>query len=122
MANTFTWDIRQMDTIPDFNGYINFVKRIHWAYIGADENNISANITGYFEFNEVPVDYVDYSAITESQVISWCEVYTNTSELQNILNIKIYDIVNPPIINLPLPWAPEAVSENIPDAITKLLV
>lgn len=104
MANTFTWGIRQMDTIPDFNGYTNFVTRVHWTYIATDENGISANLVGYFEFNSIPNDYVDYSSLTNEEVVSWCETYTNVSELQDILNKKVYDIVNPPVVVLPLPW------------------
>jgi hypothetical protein len=115
MANTFTWDIRQLDTIPNFNGYTNFVTRVHWTYIATDENGISANLVGYFEFNNAPSDYVDYSNLTREEVVAWCEIYTSTTELQDILNKKISDIVNPPIVNLPLPWVPEPVQEVVPD-------
>ena len=107
MANTYTWEITQMDTIPDFNGFSNFVTRVYWRYIGTNENNTSSNITGYVEFdNRGPNEYIEYTDITEEEVINWLNNYTSVGEMQTIITQKIYDIENPPIINLPLPWIP----------------
>jgi len=107
MANIYSWTIKQMDIIPNFNGFTNFVTRIYWDYNGINENNTSNTITGYVEFNNRSSDpYVEYGNITEEEVIGWVETHTNVSELQNIISQKIYNIENPPIVNLPFPWIP----------------
>jgi hypothetical protein len=105
MANTYTWQITQMDTIPDFSGFTNFVTRVYWKYIGANENNISSSIVGYVEFDERgPNPYIEYNDLTEEDVINWLDTYASVDELQNIISQKIFDIENPPTVNLPLPW------------------
>lgn len=107
MANTFTWVITQMDTIPNFNGFTNFVTRVYWKYIGTNENNTSSSIDGYVEFDERgPNPYIEYDNITEEEVKNWLNGYTSVGEMQSIISQRIYNIENPPIVNLPFPWIP----------------
>jgi hypothetical protein len=107
MANTYTWEITQMDTIPDFNGFTNFITRVYWKRIATNENNISSSIVGYVEFNQrSSEEYLEYNNITEEDVISWLETHTNIDEINSILDTKINDIINPPVVNLPFPWIP----------------
>ena len=96
-----------MDTIPDFNGFTNFITRVYWKRIATNENNISSSIVGYVEFNQrSSEEYLEYNNITEEDVISWLETHTNIDEINSILDTKINDIINPPVVNLPFPWIP----------------
>jgi len=107
MANTYNWEITQMDTIPNFNGFINFVTRVYWRYIGTNENNTSSSITGYVEFNNRSDNpYIEYDNITEEEVINWIETHSSVEEMRSIITQKISDIENPPIVNLYFPWIP----------------
>ena len=108
MANRYNWNIKFMDIIPSIDGYENFVTRIYWDYIGINENGISSKIEGYTEWNEVDKPhFVFYNDITLEIATTWLEEYNDTNNLQSIIDKKIDDIVNPPIINLPLPWTQE---------------
>ena len=116
MANTYTWSIKQLDTIPDFNGFVNFVTRVFWVYTGVDEIGTTSKVEGYTEYNQRSTDpYIEYSALTESEVTTWLEETRGSSDLKIIIDNKINEILNPPIIVLPLPWVPEPIQEVVPD-------
>ena len=116
MANTFTWKINKMDVISNLNNLTNFVTRVYWEYIGVDETNTyTSSITGYVEFdnNNNEENYINYSDLTESEVIDWIEPRCDIFELQNIINDKISDLIEPKIINLPIPWIKVPEVQNI---------
>jgi hypothetical protein len=56
-------------------------------------------------------DFTAYPDLTEDQVISWLEAGNDVEALQANVAAKIADIKNPPIVNLPLPWAEQPVTE-----------
>jgi hypothetical protein len=119
MANTYNWNIKLMDTIPLFDGYENFVTRVYWDYIGINDNGITSKVEGYTEWNVVnQPSYVLYSGITQEIVVGWLEEYNDTNNLQLIISKKIEDIINPPIINLPLPWIPEPTTTTTTEPIS----
>jgi len=119
MANTYNWNIKLMDTIPLFDGYENFVTRVYWDYIGVDDNGITSKVEGYNEWNVVnQPNYVLYSSITQEIVVGWLAEYNDTNNLQSIISKKIEDIINPPIINLPLPWIPEPTTTTTTEPIS----
>jgi hypothetical protein len=110
--NTYNWNIKLMDTIPLFDGYQDFVTRVYWDYIGVDENGISSKVEGYTEWNVVnEPNFILYGDITLEDVTNWLEEYNDMNNLQSIITKKIEDIINPPIINLPLPWVTTTTTE-----------
>lgn len=105
--NTYIWNIKLMDTIPQLDGYQDFVTRIYWDYHGFNPYGITSFIEGYTEWNQVnEVNFIPYGDITLNDVINWLEDYNDITNLQLIINKKIEDIIYPPIINLPFPWEP----------------
>ena len=107
MANTYTWEITQMDIIPNLSGFTNFITKVYWKYIGINQNDTSSSIVGYVEFNKRgPNPYIEYDNITEEEVVSWLNDYANVDELESLISQKIYNIENPPTVNLPFPWIP----------------
>jgi hypothetical protein len=108
MANTYSWYINQLQTIPTFSGVTDFVANVIWKYNADNGEGYSAHLFGQTTFNEL-VDtpehpYIQYSALTESQVVNWLDEYADTSSLQASLTEMINEQVNPPIVVLPLPW------------------
>jgi hypothetical protein len=69
-------------------------------------NNLgySADIQGQLTFNEVPNPYVEYANITEADVITWLDTYTDKQQLQDNLTLNLIQQMNPAIVSLPLPW------------------
>ena len=94
-----------MDTIPDFNGYTYYISRIFYRYNAINDSGYTTDLTGQLTLNELPTsEYVPYSAITENDVITWLDTYTDVTSLQAQLDNNLYEQMNPPILNLPLPW------------------
>ena len=48
--------------------------------------------------------YISYPDLTEQQVVSWVEMYSDVPALQANLDNQMYEKANPVILNLPLPW------------------
>lgn len=104
----YEWTVNKIDVKPHFQNLENFVYIIYWDYIANNESGFTSSINGFTEFNsEVDSDtYIPYENITKDIVDHWLNTSTNVNQLQSILNKKIEDLINPPIINLPLPWIP----------------
>lgn len=112
----YEWIVNKIDVKPSFDGLENFVYRIYWDYLADNENGVTSSIKGYTEFNsDVNSDnYIPYENITKDNVDHWLNIITNLNELQSTLNKKIEDLINPPIINLPLPWIPDPTPTPTP--------
>jgi hypothetical protein len=104
MANTYRWYINELDVMPNFNGYSNFITRVVWRYNATNELGISVNLDGQLTFNEAPDPYVPYNLITEQQVIDWLDTYQDVASLQAQLDTMVEEKTNPKIVTLPLPW------------------
>ena len=108
MATTFNWFIIQMDTIPSYSGYSYFVTMVRYVYNATNSSGYTANITGQIIFTEVmdtpEHPYIPYSALTETEVTTWLDTYTDVVALQSQLEISLYEKMNPPVVILPLPW------------------
>ena len=48
--------------------------------------------------------YTAYPELTEQQVVTWVETYSDVPTLQSNLDNQLYELANPVILNLPLPW------------------
>jgi hypothetical protein len=104
-GSTYTWNITNFDIIPNINGLEYFVTRVYWVYVGIDVSGNTSNIQGYTEYDNIdPNNYTPYSSLTQDMVSKWLDNSNNTDNLQNIIDQQIQNIINPPTINLPLPW------------------
>jgi hypothetical protein len=103
---TYTWDINKIYAKPLSNGLINVIHSIDWSYTGIDENNNTASIQVPITLPE-PSDenFIPYDDITEEMVISWLESILNVEDLQQGIIDKIENIKNPPLVEIPFPWA-----------------
>jgi len=103
-TTTYSWYIRELETIPQYEGHTNFVAKVIYKYTATNSLGYNSSIEGQLTFNEVPNPYVPYDSITESDVILWLDTYTDRQKLRDNLVTNIMEQMNPYIVTLPLPW------------------
>jgi hypothetical protein len=52
-----------------------------------------------------PTDFTAYPDLTFEQVCGWLNVGLDVATLDATLDTQLENLINPPIISLPLPWA-----------------
>lgn len=107
MAAQYKWIFsnNSLDTAPSEDGLTDVVKTVHWIYQVID-GNYTASIYGAMGCaTPSETDFTAYPDLTEDQVISWLEAGLDVDALKANLDKQIEDQKNPPIVNLPLPWA-----------------
>jgi hypothetical protein len=110
MATTYNWVINQMDTKPQEGQLIDVVVVVHWTrtaeqFVGAEPILVSSYGTMGCT-TPSSTDFTAYPDLTYDQVCSWLDAGLDVSEIDLGLYQQIQNIVNPPVIVLPLPWVP----------------
>ena len=108
MATTYQWVINQMDTIPSTDGLIDVVSCIHWTrtaekYVGGEPILVSSYGTMGCQ-TPSSTDFTAYPDLTYEQVCGWLDAGLDVSAIDLGLDQQIENIINPPIIVLPLPF------------------
>lgn len=105
---TFTWVINQLDTKPTEDGLTDVVVTVHWTREAKqDFEEETIIVTSYGTMGcQTPssTDFTAYPDLTYDQVCSWLNAGLNVTEIDLGLQQQIDNIINPPIIVLPLPW------------------
>lgn len=105
---TFAWIINQLDTKPTEDGLTDVVSVIHWSrtaeqIVGAEPILVSSY--GTMSCGTPSTTYFTaYADLTYDQVCSWLEAGLDVEKIDTGLQEQIDNIINPPIINLPLPF------------------
>ena len=100
----YVWYINELETMPQYEGHTNFVSKVIYKYVATNNLGYKAELQGQLTFNTVPSPYVEYSAITELDVILWLDTYTDRDKLRENLINNIIQQMNPVVVTLPLPW------------------
>tara|TARA_B110000503_G_scaffold118754_1_gene179941 strand:- start:647 stop:976 length:330 start_codon:yes stop_codon:yes gene_type:complete len=103
---TYNWVINQMDTKPTEDGLTDVVVVVHWTRT-AQQGNI--NVSSYSTMGcttPSETDFTAYPDLTFEQVCGWLDAGLDVISIDLGLDGQIENIINPPIIVLPLPWAP----------------
>jgi len=101
----YKWVISQLDTAPSQDDLTDVVKAVHWRY-QAEDAEYFADVYGSMACaTPSETDFTAYPDLTEDQVISWLEAGNDVEALKANLDAQIENQKNPPIVNLPLPWA-----------------
>lgn len=98
------WVINQLDTIPSIDGLTDVVSCVHWTRT-AQEGEI--NVSSYGTMGcQTPseTDFTAYPDLTYNQVCSWLDAGLDVTAIDLGLNQQIENIINPPVIVLPLPF------------------
>jgi hypothetical protein len=100
---TITWSISAMDcstteTNPDT------VIVCHWTCAGTD-GTYNASIYSTCSVPSPTGSFTPYSSLTQEQVLGWC--YANgvdKTATEAAVEAQLQAQINPPVVNLPLPW------------------
>ena len=100
----YRWIINQMNCISKEGQLIDVVSVIYWTRY-AKKENIEVSISNTMNC-EPPseTDFTAYNDLTFEQVCQWLEAGLDVSELDANLDSQIENIINPPIVTLPLPF------------------
>jgi hypothetical protein len=101
----YKWVISAMDTAPSEDGMTDVVKTVHWRYQAQDAEYFAEVYGSMACATPSETDFTAYPDLTEDQVISWLEAGNDVEALKTYLDAQIETKKNPPIVNLPLPWA-----------------
>jgi hypothetical protein len=117
----YNWLISQLDCLPQDGTLENFVVVCHWRrqaheVVGDKEYNADVYSTQSFSSENV-TNFIPYADLTFDIVCGWLESSMDVAAIDANLDSQIANLINPPIVSPPLPWAtPEptlAPSENI---------
>jgi hypothetical protein len=108
MSTTYQWVINQLDTAPSEDGLTDVVKVVNWTrtaeqYVGGEPILVSSYGTMGCT-TPSSTDFTAYPDLTYEQVCSWLDAGLDVPTIDLGLDKQIEDIINPPIIVLPLPW------------------
>lgn len=101
---TYQWVINQMDTKPTEDGLTDVVVVVHWTRTA---QNGEINVSSYGTMGcQTPseTDFTAYPDLTYEQVCSWLDAGLDVTAIDLGLDQQIENIINPPIIVLPLPF------------------
>ena len=93
-----------MDTIPKEGTLLDVVSVIHWSRIATQDEIV---VSSYGTMNcttPSETDFTAYPDLTQAQVEGWLDAGLDVPTIDANLDKQIENIINPPIIVLPLPW------------------
>jgi hypothetical protein len=100
----YKWVINELNCIPKEGQLIDVVSIVNWSRF-AEQNDIQVSVYGTMGCaTPSETDFTAYPDLTFEQICEWLEAGLNVSELDASLDSQIENIINPPIIILPLPW------------------
>jgi hypothetical protein len=113
MQTVYNWVISQMDEKPQEGNLLDVVIAVHWrrnATLVFEDKTYFADTYGLFSCpTPSETDYTAYPNLTFEQVCGWLDAGMDVAAMDAKLDIEIEAQINPPVISLPLPWAPVPV-------------
>ena len=110
MATVYNWVISQMDEVPQDGSLLDVVVTVHWRRNATTEVNGITYSTGVYGAmactTPSPTDFTAYPDLTFEQVCGWLDAGLDVLALNAQLDTQLEDLINPPIVSLPLPWVP----------------
>ena len=104
----YKWIINAMDCKPKQDGLTDVVTCVHWTRVAeqlVDEKSIVVSVYGTMACQTPSeTDFTAYPDLTYDQVCSWLDSSLDVEALDLNLDGQIENIINPPIVILPLPF------------------
>ena len=105
MSATITWQIEWMQCKPTEGSYTDVVITSGWRCNGV-QDTYNASIYGSASFPMPEGTFTPYDQLTQEQVLEWVWASgINKADVEAGVQGQIDNLVNPPIVTLPLPWA-----------------
>ena len=102
---TITWNISQLDCVPQAPEGADYVVTAHWQCTGVD-GVYSGQVYSTTSFAVVEGAFTAYADLTQDQVLGW--VWANGVDkdaTEAAVEGQIEAQINPPIVAPPLPWS-----------------
>ena len=102
---TITWNISQLDCLPQAPEGADYVVTAHWQCMGVD-GVYSGQVYSTTSFAVVEGAFTAYADLTQDQVLGW--VWANGVDkdaTEAAVEGQIEAQINPPIVAPPLPWS-----------------
>ena len=107
MSATITWVIEWMQTTPTTATPPETVITAGWRCIGV-QDAYSATSYSTTSFPAPEGTFTPYDQLTQEQVLGWCWANgVDKDAIEASVQTQIDNQINPPIIQPPLPWAPQ---------------
>ena len=106
---TITWNISQLDCLPQAPEGADYVVTAHWQCTGVD-GTYSGQVYSTASFAVVKGAFTPYADLTQDQVLGW--IWANGVDkdaTEAAVQQQIDNQINPPIVAPPLPWAVPAI-------------
>lgn len=105
METQFTWIIEWMQCKPVEGSLTNVVVTAGWRCNASDQGQ-TATAYGTCSFPAPGDPFTPYANLTENQVLGWCwDSGVNKDEVEANLTRQLDALINPPVVQEPLPWA-----------------
>jgi hypothetical protein len=107
-----TTKVNSMLTAKSEDGMTDVVKSASWTrtateVVGEDAQTYTASFTGVTPFETPnPASFTPYDEVTEEQVIGWIDGIVDMPAIDASLVLNVENQIDPPIVELPLPWGP----------------
>ena len=101
---TITWNISQLDCLPQSAEGADYVVTAHWQCNGVD-GDYSGSVYSTCSFAVVSGAFTPYADLTQDQVLGW--IWANGVDkdaTEAAVAQQIQNQINPPIVSPPLPW------------------
>lgn len=104
MSVNYKWVVNQMNVIPKENSLIDVVSVVHWTRF-AEQGEIQVSCYGTMNCQTPSdTDFTAYPDLTYEQVCGWLDAGLDVEAIDLGLDQQIENIINPPIVTLPLPF------------------
>lgn len=108
MTATITWLIEWMQCKPTEGSLTDVVITAGWRCNGV-QDAYSASNYGSASFPMPEGSFTPYDQLTQEQVLGWVWASgLNKADVEAGVQAQIDGLINPPVVQLPLPWAAPA--------------
>jgi hypothetical protein len=112
MATTYTWTVVAMDEYPEQDGEQDVVFNVHWTCSGVDGEYTGSTYGSQGVSVDPAEPFTAYADLTQEQVLGWVWTSGVDKDAQEAaVEQQIANQINPPVVSLPLPWAPAPIVE-----------
>lgn len=113
---TISWIIERLLVKPTEGTLTDVVITADWRCNGTEttgsgdtEQTYTGTCYGSCSFAPPTENFTPYDQLTEQQVLNWCwENGVDKTAIEANVTLQIQNQINPPVVVLPLPWAPPA--------------
>lgn len=104
---TYTYDIAELECLPEVNGVANIVETVHWRVTAVD----GVHSVGSYGSVRLTVDengeFTPYTDLTKAEIIAWTKAALGeeaVNRTEAALAAQIEAMKNPPVVKPALPW------------------